>query len=380
MDTGYDFISPGFLNILFFKQKNLVIYPYVDVKHIHSLDCFTVGHDLIDIDSTGLDNLHDIVEFETSNSYSQQPTLYYLLNVNAEDLEKLMESPNIRCIINASENVEHLANGNYFIFYNKKNSTFLNYQPERENLVFEQQLIRSSQNEQELLDNVLKIKSVATKIFSDLNANANSGNLPTLLSDYEQKYWDKILTFTQLYFNIQIPKFIRPKISSKKKYSVPSKDFSKEYEFILKTNRKIGQKFIQLLHDYRADRVNSANLEIDQLYYPKKLYNYLRNRHWTKGIPQEFITNWVQKLNINSHLDESDRLDFQIIFDKLRIIPVKKINTPKEIKTSKKSVKEHSGFEDKITKKIIETIPPIESFQEFRNWVLKKIDELENLI
>jgi len=380
MDTGYDFISPGFLNILFFKQKNLVIYPYVDVKHIHSLDCFTVGHDLIDIDSTGLDNLHDIVEFETSNSYSQQPTLYYLLNVNAEELEKLMESPNIRCIINASENVEHLANGNYFIFYNKKNRTFLNYQPERENLAFEQQLIRSSQNEQELLDNVLKIKSTATKIFSDLNANANSGNLPTLLSDYEQKYWDKILTFTQLYFNIQIPKFIRPKISSKKKYSVPSKDFSKEYEFILKTNRKIGQKFIQLLHDYRADRVNSANLEIDQLYYPKKLYNYLRNRHWTKGIPQEFITNWVQKLNINSHLDESDRLDFQIIFDKLRIIPVKKINTPKEIKTSKKSVKEHSGFEDKITKKVIETIPPIERFQEFRNWVLKKIDELENLL
>lgn len=380
MDTRYDFISPGFLNILFFKQKNLVIYPYVDVKHIHSLDCFTVGHDLIDIDSTGLDNLHDIVEFETSNSYSQQPTLYYLLNVNAEELEKLMESPNIRCIINASENVEHLANGNYFIFYNKKNRTFLNYQPERENLAFEQQLIRSSQNEQELLDNVLKIKRTATKIFSDLNANANSGNLPTLLSDYEQKYWDKILTFTQLYFNIQIPKFIRPKISSKKKYSVPSKDFSKEYEFILKTNRKIGQKFIQLLHDYRADRVNPANLEIDQLYYPKKLYNYLRNRHWTKGIPQEFITNWFQKLNINSHLDESDRLDFQIIFDKLRIIPVKKINTPKEIKTSKKSVKEHSGFEDKITKKVIETIPPIESFQEFRNWVLKKIDELENLL
>jgi hypothetical protein len=161
---------------------------------------------------------------------------------------------------------------------------------------------------------------------------------------------------------------------------VPSKDFSKEYEFILKTNRKIGQTFIQLLHDYRADRVNSANLEIDQLYYPKKLYNYLRNRHWTKGIPQDFITNWVQKLNINSHLDESDRLDFQIIFDKLRIIPVKKINTPKEIKISKPPVKEHSDFEDKITKKAIETIPPIESFQEFRNWVLKKIDELENLL
>jgi len=380
MDTGYDFITPEFFNILFFEQKNLVIYPYVDVKHIHSLDCFTVGHDLIDIDSTGLNNIHDIVEFETNNSYSQQPTLYYLLNVNVEDLEKLLESPNIRCIINTSENVEHLANGNYFIFYNKKNKTFLNYQPERENISFEQQIIQNSQNEQVLMDEVLKIKSIATKIFSDLNANNNSDNLPTLLSDYEQIYWDKILTFTQLYFNIQIPKFTRPKKFSKKKNSVLSKDFSKEYEFILKTNRKIGQKFIQLLHDYRFDKVNPANLEIDQLYYPKKLYNYLRNRHWEKGIPHEFILNWVQKLNTNSHLNENDRLDFQVIFDKLRIIPAKKINTLKEIKVSKEPVKEHSGIDYKITKKAIERIPSIKNFQEFRNWLLNKIDELENLI
>jgi len=322
----------------------------------------------------------DIVEFETNNSYSQQPTLYYLLNVNVEDLEKLLESPNIRCIINVSENVEHLANGNRFIFYNKKNKTFLNYQPERENISFEQQIIQNSQNEQGLMDEALKIKSVATKIFSDLNANNNSDNLPTLLSDYEQKYWDKILTFTRLYFNIQIPKFTRPKISSKKKYSVPSKDFSEEYEFILKTNRKIGQKFIQLLHDYRADKVNSANLEIDQLYYPKKLYNYLRNRHWKKGIPQEFTTNWVQKLNTNSHLNESDYLDFQIIFDKLGIIPVKKIRANKEVKSSKEPIEVGLEISNKISKKIIETIPPIENFQEFKNWVLKKLDEIQKLI
>jgi hypothetical protein len=380
MDTGYDFITPEFFNILFFKQKNLVIYPYVDVKHIHSLDCFTVGYDLIDIDSTGLNNVHDIVEFETSNSYSQRPTLYYLLNVKAEDLEKLMESPNIRCIINTSENVEHLANGIKYIFYNKKSKIFLNYQPERENISFEQQLIQNSQNEQGLLDEVLKIKSIATKIFSDLNANNNSDNLPRLLSDYEQKYWDKILTFTQLYFNIQIPKFTKPKIPSKKNYSVSSKDFSEEYEFILKTNRKIGQKFIQILHDYRFDKVNPSNLEIDQLYYPKKLYNYLRNHHWAKGIPQEFITNWVQKLNTNSHLNESDRLDFQIIFEKLRIIPAKKINNPKEIEASKEPVKKNLVIEDKISKKAIETIPSIENFQKFKNWLLKKIDELENFM
>jgi hypothetical protein len=306
--------------------------------------------------------------------------LYYLLNVGAEDLEKLIETPNIRCIINASENVEHLANENYFIFYNKKNKAFLNYQPERENLAFEKQLIQSSQNEQELLDKVLKINSVATKIFSDLNASNNSDNLPTLLSDYDQQYWDKILTFTQLYFNIQIPKFTKPKIPSKKKNLASSKDFSKEYEFILKTNRKIGQKFIQMLHDYRADRVNPANLEIDQLYYPKKLYNYLRNHHWIKGIPQDFVANWVKKLNTNSHLNESDRLDFQIIFDKLRIIPIKKINTLKENKVSKELAKKNSGFEIKTSVEAIETIPPIENFHEFRDWLLKKVDELENFL
>jgi len=380
MDTGYDFITPEFFNILFFNQKNLVIYPYVDLKHIHSLDCFTVGHDLIDIDSTGLNNIHDIVEFETSNSYSQQPPLYYLLNVNAEDVEKLMDAPNARCIINTSENVEHLANGNYYIFYNKKNKTFLNYQPDRENISFELHLIQNSQNEQGLLDEVLKIKNTATKIYSDLNANNNSDNLPRLLSDYEQIYWDKILTFTQLYFNIQIPKFNRPKISSKKNILALSKDFSEEYEFILKTNRKIGQKFIQLLHDYRFDKVNPANLEIDQLYYPKKLYNYLRNHHWTKGIPQEFIMNWVQKLNTNSHLSENDRLDFQIVFDKLRIIPAKTIDNLKEIKASKEPVNKDSSFDNKITKKSAETIPSIENFQEFKNWLLKKIDELGNLL
>jgi len=380
MDTGYDFITPEFFNILFFNQKNLVIYPYVDLKHIHSLDCFTVGHDLIDIDSTGLNNIHDIVEFETSNSYSQQPPLYYLLNVNAEDVEKLMDAPNARCIINTSENVEHLANGNYYIFYNKKNKTFLNYQPDRENISFELHLIQNSQNEQGLLDEVLEIKNTATKIYSDLNANNNSDNLPRLLSDYEQIYWDKILTFTQLYFNIQIPKFNRPKISSKKNNLALSKDFSEEYEFILKTNRKIGQKFIQLLHDYRFDKVNPANLEIDQLYYPKRLYNYLRNHHWTKGIPQEFIMNWVQKLNTNSHLSENDRLDFQIVFDKLRINPAKTIDNLKEIKASKEPVNKDSSFDNKITKKSVETIPSIENFQEFKNWLLKKIDELENLL
>lgn len=380
MDTGYDFISPELFNILFFEQKNLVIYPYVDIKHIHSLDCFTVGHDLVDIDSTGLDNILDIVEFETTNSYSQQPTFYYLLNVSAEDVEKLVEYQNIRCIINTPDDVEHLVKGNYYIFYNKKNKTFANYENEREKLALEQYIIQLSQNEQVLLEEILKIKSVATKVFSDINVNNDSRNLPTLLSDYDQMYWDKILSFTAKYYNVQIPKFTRPIITSKKKNIALSKDFSGEYEFILKTNRKIGQKFIQLLHDYRFSKVNPANLEIDQLYYPKKLYNYLRNHHWSKGIPQDFIKDWIQTLHINDHLDDNIHLDFQNIFNKLHLTPTKQVSVNREVKSSKKPIKSSVDLNNEKVKKLIDPIPPIEDFQDFKNWMLKKLDEIQKLI
>ena len=78
MDTGADFIQPEFLNILFFQQKNLVIFPYVDLKHLHALELFTVGHNIVDLDSTALHNLAEILEFESSNNYSQNPPRYFV--------------------------------------------------------------------------------------------------------------------------------------------------------------------------------------------------------------------------------------------------------------------------------------------------------------
>jgi hypothetical protein len=378
MDTGYDFITPEFFDILFFKQKNLVVFPYVDVKHLHSLDCFTVGHDVIDIDSTGLSNINDIIEFEATNSYSQQPTLYYLLNVSAEDLKKIMEYQNVRCIINSSDSVEYLANSNKYIFYNKKNRMFLNYQPERENLSFEQYLIQMSQNEQVLLDEISKIKRIASKIFTEINNFNNPDKIPNLMREYDQIYWDKILLFTQQYFNVQIPKFKRPKKELKEKNMALMKDFSEEYEFILKTNRKIGQKFIQLLHDYRAEKVNPANLELDQLYYPNKLYNYLRNHHWKKGISQDFIAIWLQKVNENSSIDENDQSDFQLILDKLGITSVKTFSVKKENNPIKLRSQKNSETTKEKTNKTVEPIPSIKDFKEFRTWLLKKLDDLEN--
>ncbi len=384
MDTKYDFISAEFLNILFFQQKNLVIYPYVDLKHIHSIDCFTVGYEVVDLDSTVLHNLREIIEFEVSSSYSQQPTFYYILNAKMEDIKILLEAPNIHCVINTHENVEHLANSDKFIFYNKKNNSFLNYAPERVNLSFEQHLIQTSQNEQILLDEILKIKSVATRIFVDLNNRNNSDNLPKLMHDYDQIFWDKILAFTRLYYKIQIPKFERPKEMPKKKFSKPLKDFSSEYEDILKTNRKIGQKFIQLLHNYRFEKVNPANLEVEQLYYPKKLYNYLRNHHWEKGIPPDFLSKWVQMIGTKLQKNENDLLDFQIIFEKLKL-PV--ANLPEVNEESKphsitphKQINTTVNIKNESVKGTIESIPSVDKFQDFKSWLLRKLDDLETIL
>ncbi len=383
MDTLYDFISPEFLNIIFFQQKNLVIFPYVDLKHIHSIDCFTVGYDVVDLDSTVIHNLSEIIEFE-ANSYSQQPTFYYILNAKVEDIKILLESPNIHCVINTHENIEHLVNGDKFIFYNKKNNSFLNYEPERVNLSFEQHLIQTSQNEQILLDEILKIKSVATKIFVDLNNKNNADNLPKLMSDYDQIYWDKILTFTRLYHKIQIPKFERPKNLVKKKFSKTLKDFSSEYEDILKTNRKIGQEFIKLLHNYRFDKVNPANLEVEQLYYPKKLYNYLRNHHWEKGIPPNFVSKWVQMIDTKFQTNENDLLDFKIIFDKLKIplayLPeINEENKPYN-NTPHKPINPTVNIKNESVKSTIEPIPSVGNFHEFKSWLLKKLDDLETIL
>ena len=398
MDTEYDFITPEFLNILFFQQKNLVIFPYVDLKHLRSLQVFAVGHDVVDIDSTVIHNLSDIIEFEAS-SYSQQPTFYFVLNPKTEEIEKLINSPKVRCVVNTREIVESLANGTRFVFYNKKSKTFVNYEPEKQDLSFEKHLIRSYPDQQLLLDEMIKIKSIATKIFLQLNESSNADNLPKFLRDYDQTYWDKILGFTRLYYDIEIPNFDRPKLLPRKNdTSEPKKekDYSAEYEDIMKFNRKIGQKFIQLIHNYRFEKVNPANLEVPQLFYPQKLYNYLRNHHWEKGIPQEFVSEWIRAATSDFSLTENDHMEFQMVLNKLDLpyaLPQfdaeresepmtvssshLKCETPTQIvrkKTDPKTV--HSPVK-KVKQARSDSIPSIENFREFRLWTLTKLDELE---
>ncbi|MHA1460292.1 MAG: hypothetical protein ACTSO8_02325 [Promethearchaeota archaeon] len=389
MDTEYDFITPEFLNILFFQQKNLVIFPYVDLKHLRSLQVFAVGYDVVDIDSAVLYNLNEIIEYEAS-SYSQQPTFYFVLNPKTEEIERLIDSAKIHCVVNTRENVESLAKGDQFVFYNKKSKTFVNYEPEKQDLSFERHLIRFYPDKQLLLDEILKIKSLATKIFLQLNESSNSDNLPKLLRDYDQIYWNKILNFTRLYYDIEIPNLDRPKqLTRKNMKPKPEKDYSAEYEVIMKGNRKIGQKFVQLIHDYRFEKVNPANLEVPQLFYPKKLYNYLRNHHWEKGIPQEFVFKWLQMIDskFQTQTSENDLLDFQIIFEKLKIplaylpdFPEVDKENKSHNNTSLRPIVPNVSNKNESVKGTIEPIPSVENFKEFKSWLLKKLDDLETIL
>ncbi len=386
MDTGYDFITPEFLHLIFFQQKNLVIFPYTDVKHLRSLDIFTIGFDTVDIDSTSIHNLSEIIEYESNNSYSQQPTLYFILSPNEEELQNLLNSRGVRCVVNARGNVESLANGDKFVFYNKKNKAFLNYSFGKHDLAFEQYLFQSSRTKEVLHDEILKVKSVASKIFAEINEANNSDNLPNLLSDFDQKYWETILNFTRLYYDVEIPEFNKPKYSSKKKSLSPEKDFSAEYEIILKSNSAIGKSFVQLIHDYRSKKVNSANLEVDQLFYPPKLYNYLRNHHWKRGIPEEFVSDWIRVVNQDANNGEEMLVEFQIVLNKLDYpfsLPAltSSLQTRPRAKPAKEGtvVKPKKVIKKQISKFNANSIPPIHNFQEFRQWMLKKIEQLEIL-
>jgi len=313
MDTGSDFIKPEFLNIIFFQQKNLVIFPYIDLKHLHALEIYTAGYNVIDLESTALNNLREIIEFEVNNSYSQNPTLFFIYNVDRGNVKKIMDLNGIRCIINSNEKISDLANGSKFIFFNKKSSQFLNYNLDDSELEFETYLISTSQDEEILLEKIHQIKIAASRIFRELNQNSSLEHLPDILIDYDKKYWDSILQFTSRYYDVNIPNISNVKFKQRKQL----KDFLDEYEVLISTNKPIGKEFIQLLHEYRSKKVNPQHLELEELYNPLRLYNYLRNHHWKNEIPEDFISDWTQMKISGYKLTESDQSDFEIILKQI---------------------------------------------------------------
>ncbi len=383
MDTKYDFMLPEFLNILFFQQKNVVIFPYVDLKHLKSLEIFTAGHSVIDLESTALYNLEEII-YEANNSYSQGQSFFFIYGLDSEKLSEILRLQDIRCVLNINENVSGLANGSNFIFYNKKSRQFLNYTESNGSLEFEKHLISTSSNKAILQDKIQGIKNTATKIYYALNEDMEL-DLPSLLEHYHPKYWNKILRFAEKFFKIQIPEqYFKEEFNVKSPKTLESinspdelADFSHEYELIIKKNNLIAQEFIQVLHSYRSKKVNSSNLDLPELYNPQKLYNYLRNHHWKDGIPADFIGEWVRMNNTNYPLKDKDIEDFESIFKKFNIEkkPLLDILVAKE---DVNQLPENHLFVDKNV--IKNEIPPTNNFPEFRKWLLNKLKDVEKII
>ena len=276
-----------------------------------------------------------------------------------------MELDGIRCVINSNENISNLANGTKFIFYNKKNNQFLNYDLTDGELEFETSLISSAQDEIILQEKIQKIKMIATRIFKELNQSNTLDNLSDILKEYDKRYWNSILDFTSRYYDINIPEISEIKFEPYKNL----KDFSREYEVLISTNRALGKEFIQLLHEYRSRKVNPAHLELDELYNPQKLYNYLRNHHWKEGIPNEFIDEWYQMNISNYKLSESEQIDFETIIKNVNITTYKiKMNIPE------------SKLEDFEEKFLDSEMPSAKTaLITYENWVKDRLDYLEQL-
>ena len=350
----------------------MVIFPYVDLKHLHSLEIFTAGHNVVDLESTALHNLKELLEFESTNSYSQSPSLFFIYNLDKNKVKEVMSLENIRCVLNVRENVPELVNGSTFIFYNKKNSQFLNL--EQTNLDFEEYLISSSGSGEVLQDIIQKIKVISSRIFAELNQDSSLECLPELLKDFDEKYWRKILDFTEIYYDIEIPNTTQlgvPKFSHEKEQLHENvKDYSDEYTILVSKNKAIGKEFIQLLHDYRIKKVNSSHLGLGQLFNPLELYNYLRNHHWKEGIPPSFTKEWSEMKLSQYKLTEQDQLDFDTIIEQLSLktndLQITKMTPHKQILTKKKSLS-----------MVPSSSVPISDWKEFQQWIVNHIEALD---
>ena len=383
MDTGYDYITPEFLNLIFFQRKNIVIYPYLDLKHLHSLEIFAVGYNIVDLDATVINNIIDILEHESYNSYSQNPTMFFISNVKNTQLQKIINLDSIHCIININENLDDFPIvGNNFVVYNKKNKKFRNFHKKKNiDFSFETWLIKSSQNQSVLHDKIIKIKSIGTKLFAELNQNADNKKFIQILSEYEKKYWDKIIQFTENYYEVKFPKLPRVRVTLNSDKEELVDEHVKEYELIIKSNPNIAGIFVKNLHEYRSRKVNPANLELMELFSPRRLYCYLRKHHWDQGIPDDFIQEWINMEITHYPITESDKNDFLTLFSKLNI-PNNNIEFPKireELILSPSDDTAKKPKNDELTgeNKTHTTIPSVQDFPLFKQWIFNKLDQIE---
>ncbi len=410
MDTGYDFVRPEFLNVLFFQQKSLVIFPYVDLKHLRALDIFTAGHQVSELESTAIYDITSLLECQLGDSYSQTPSLYLIYNIKREALKDIMSmEQSLRCIVNTNDNVSELVNGSDFVFYNKKSKKFLNY--ENGSLEFEKHLISSSKNLGVLRDEIHKIKSLATRIFAEFAEKGNLDDASEILEGIEPKYWPKIVKLAELYHDVSLPE-IKQKRQEKQVKTLEKKSkplaqetsripkkasngfFEREFEFVKAKNKKIATEFMQVLLDYRLKHVNPSNLEIMELLSPESLYVYLRNHHWEKTLPKEVLIDWLGMHHSNVILTKDDYDDFEAIFQELGIpdeitstlfldgedelekaieqVSKKKPRQKKVIKSTKITPKKRPQKTSKT--------PSPRDFKRFKTWVNDALTTIERIL
>ena len=396
VDSGEDFLTPELMNLIFFRQKSVVIFPYVDKKHLKSLETFAVGHSVIDLDCTVLDDVLSIIGHD-EGSYSQSPNLYFIYNASKDIIASLYDRENVHSIINTHEDVTQLVSGHSIIFYNKKNKRFLNWEFNSEELEFERTLFKQSQGDASLLHDLLvHIKSFSTRIYTALVETHNIPSIPILFNEqaehFAPEYWERILEFMENYYDIKTPPEIFKgleeikvygnggSIASSKSKSAQLKDFSHEYEFIIASDRSISNAFIHELHEFRSNHVNSANLELKQLYNPRELYTYLRNHHWKEKINEEFIRQWFKDPTL---VNEKNSKNVKIMLKKLGIPHELVIKyEPQEIDKKEEidSMNSKAGSFEEIETPLIlnsEKMPSIKDFKLFRKWILDKLDQLE---
>jgi hypothetical protein len=395
MDTEYDFITPEFMHLLFFKQKNLVIYPHVDVKHLRGLETFTVGYTLVDMECTALYNFKDILQMPSDGN---SKNFYLIYGLDKKKASELIELEEAHCILNVSESMaDVMADGHDdFVFYNKKTGKFLNYNFDEEEIKFEHMIISLAKDPERVKTELLKIKGVAFQLYKGINRNSAHLDIPLLLKDYNEEEYPKIFEFTENFYEITIPE----KITEQKPRFTPNTSnqarFVEEFKAISSVNQKYTEELIKMLHEYKQNKVNPSNLELAELHTPMLLYDYLRNHHWTEGIPMGFLERWSQMEHTRYDLSDEDIEDFSIILEKIGLkkrkfnkiitsiesieekdaIQAKTINSESKVEKSNQKYKETEINDQQNNYEAVS----IANIEQFKTEVFGMLDEIESHI
>lgn len=392
MDTEYDFISPEFMHLLFFKQKNLVIYPHVDVKHLRGLETFSVGYTMVDMECTALYNFKEVLKMPSDGSHSN---FYLIYGLNKENASELLELERTHCILNVSESMTDIMSEAHdsFIFYNKKTGKFLNYNFDGEELKFEHMLISMAKDPEGVKTELLKIKNVAHRLYKSLNIDPEHVDVTTLFKDYNEEEYPKILEFTANFYDISIPDNILEQKQRFNPENTKRARFFEEFKAITSVNQKLTDELIKMLHDYKQSNINQSNLELEELHTPMLLYNYLRKHHWEKGVPLAFFKRWPKMEHTQYQLNEDDLEDYRVILKKrgltkddlnevlssIDLLKVKGKPQPKKEPSdpiSKSVSRKRRPVQD--AKPDIDDVPLIPNIGQFKKEVFAMLDDIES--